>query len=99
MKMTIEQIIAAFEQLRADDPEGFYLAFGNHPCDLFLKYSFFRGAYEMGLVIGAKYALEHWVNEEPKGSYEVNAELKRPISGADLMKVVKHSQGEGGCKS
>ena len=60
--MTTQEIIDEFARIKKEEPKRFYCAMGY--CDSGIKIldPFYSGSYELGLVAGAKYALEHFNN-------------------------------------
>ncbi|MBO4657937.1 MAG: hypothetical protein J5639_09220 [Bacteroidales bacterium] len=68
--MTTEEIIAAFDAIKKSEPKRFYNALGysepGQPVEegkIDYMHPFFDGSYEVGLVIGARYALDHFVKQ------------------------------------
>lgn len=59
---TTNQIIAAFEKLQSEGPQTFYNACGYGDEGVNILHPFMSGTYELGLIAGAKYALEHLAN-------------------------------------
>lgn len=57
--ISTSQIIAAFEKLQSEDPETFYNACGYGDDGVDIMHKFISGSYELGLIAGAKYAIEH----------------------------------------
>lgn len=57
--LSTEQIIDAFARLKAEDPEKFYKACGYGDQGVSAMRPFVSGSYELGLIAGAKYALDH----------------------------------------
>ena len=64
--MNANRIIEAFERLKADTPRSFYSALGYGDDEVDIMHPFISGSYELGLVAGAKYALEHLARVELK---------------------------------
>ena len=66
--MTTEEIITAFETLKTEDPKTFYGAcgYGDDGIDIDILHPFYNDSYEIGLVAGAKYALDHWAATDLK---------------------------------
>lgn len=58
--MTTEEIIQEFARIKKEDPERFYNAMGYGDDGVNIMNSFVSGSYELGLVAGAKYALDHF---------------------------------------
>lgn len=59
--MTTEEIIQEFDRIKKEDPEYFYHALG---CGHYVMSDFVSGSYELGLVAGARYALDHFLNRK-----------------------------------
>ena len=59
--LSTDQIIDAFARLKADEPEKFYNACGYGDQGVNVTHPFVSGSYELGLIAGAKYALDHLV--------------------------------------
>lgn len=57
--MTTQEIINHFEDIRKNNPRLYYGGLGAG-ADSFVMNPFVSGSFELGLVIGAKYALEHF---------------------------------------
>lgn len=65
--MTTGEIIQEFVRIKKEDPKRFYNAMGYGDDGVNIMSSFVSGSYELGLVAGAKYALDHMVKAEVKG--------------------------------
>lgn len=59
--MTTDEIIESFERIKRERPDIFYQAMGYGDDGVNIMHDFVSGSYELGLIAGAKYALEHWV--------------------------------------
>lgn len=57
--ISTDTICAVFKKLKAEDPKAFYNACGYGDDGVNIMNPFIAGAYELGLVAGAKYVLEH----------------------------------------
>lgn len=64
--MTTEEIIQEFVRIKKEDPKRFYNAMGYGDDGVNVMSSFVSGSYELGLVAGAKYALDHFANTMKK---------------------------------
>jgi hypothetical protein len=62
--LSTNEIIAEFAKLKAEDPEKFYMACGYGDRGVNMASPFISGSYELGLIAGAKYALEHLAKEK-----------------------------------
>lgn len=60
--MTTLEIINHFEQIRKNNPRLYYGGLGTG-ADSIVMNPFVSGSFELGLVIGAKYALEHFAKD------------------------------------
>lgn len=54
-----KDLVEAFKKFQKEDPETFYTAMGYDGNGIDIMDSFFNGSYELGLIAGARYALEH----------------------------------------
>ena len=61
--MTTDEIIAEFARIKENEPKVFYNAMGYGDEDINLMHSFMGDSYSLGLVAGAKYALEHFIDK------------------------------------
>ena len=58
--MTTQDIINEFARIKKEEPEKFYHAMGYGDDGVNIMDRFVSGSYELGLIAGAKYALEHF---------------------------------------
>lgn len=78
--MTTQEIIKEFARIKKEEPEKFYKAMGYNDDGVNIMSSFVSGSYELGLIVGARYALDHFA--------------RVTITQRDL--VNSPSRGEGG---
>lgn len=64
--MTTDEIIQAFQKVKAEDPKTYYNAMGAGDDGINIMHPFIGDSYALGLVAGAKYALEHFTSGTPK---------------------------------
>ena len=57
--MIVDEVIEAFQKVKQEDPQKFYNAMGYGDDGINIMHPFIGGSYELGLVAGAMYALEH----------------------------------------
>ena len=60
--MTTDEIIQAFQKVKTEDPKTYYNAMGAGDDGINIMHPFIGDAYALGLVAGAKYALEHFTS-------------------------------------
>ena len=61
--MTTEEIIQEFVRIKKEDPERFYNAMGYGDDGVNIMNSFVSGSYELGLIAGARYALDYFASQ------------------------------------
>lgn len=59
-KMTTAEIIDAFEKVKQEDPKTYYNAMGYGDGGVGIMNNFVSDSYAMGLIAGAKWALDHF---------------------------------------
>jgi len=57
--ISAEQLITFFQRLRTEEPKIYYSACGYGDDGIDIMHSFYETSYDIGLVAGAKYALEN----------------------------------------
>lgn len=63
--MTTDEIIQAFQKVKTEDPKTYYNAMGAGDDGINIMHPFIGDSYALGLVAGAKYALEHFTKCPP----------------------------------
>ena len=58
--MTAKEVTEYFAKMKREDPETFYRALGTEAKGVDILDPFFGGSYELGIIAGALYALEHF---------------------------------------